>query len=302
MTTKISGALCAFTLSTGIVLHVMATDVVAQQAAQPQPTTGGYADPAGIPARPRTPDIEPVYRGPLIDTLATIRQRGVLRVGVAAVEPMVMRDADGKLSGFSIDLATRLAEDLGVRVEFFETSWSQVIADLLDRHFDVIASGLWITPDRALVVNFSDPTSIEGIHLVANKALTAGMTTRDAYNRADVRLSVYPGTLQAGVASRLFPKATLVPVEPDDHELTTVLAGKAHAAIVATFAPLTLVAKAPDTLVLPLAESLQTTRTAMAIRKGDADFLNFLDSWLAFQRDGGWLDERIRHWAEQATK
>jgi polar amino acid transport system substrate-binding protein len=34
----------------------------------------------------------------------------------------------------------------------------------------------------------------------------------------------------------------------------------------------------------------------MAIRKGDADFLNFLNSWLKFQRDNGWIEERRRHW------
>jgi polar amino acid transport system substrate-binding protein len=76
-------------------------------------------------------DIEPVYRGGTIDTLATIRKRGVLRVGVAMSEPTVMHDADGKLVGFSIDAARRLADDLGVGLEFVETSWSGIIPDLL---------------------------------------------------------------------------------------------------------------------------------------------------------------------------
>ena len=55
--------------------------------------TGGLVDPEGIPPRPPAVDIAPVYRGPAVDTLATIRKRGVLRVGVATAEPMVMHDA-----------------------------------------------------------------------------------------------------------------------------------------------------------------------------------------------------------------
>jgi polar amino acid transport system substrate-binding protein len=34
------------------------------------------------------------------------------------------------------------------------------------------------------------------------------------------------------------------------------------------------------------------------VRKGDYDFVNFLESWLAVQRDEGWLDERTTYWAD----
>jgi polar amino acid transport system substrate-binding protein len=47
---------------------------------------------------------------------------------------------------------------------------------------------------------------------------------------------------------------------------------------------------------VPIKEPLQSTVSAIAIRKGDADLLNFLNSWLTFQRDDGWLDERIEYW------
>jgi hypothetical protein len=38
-------------------------------------------------------DIEPVWAKPAIDTIATVRARGVLKVGVVTNEPFVMRDA-----------------------------------------------------------------------------------------------------------------------------------------------------------------------------------------------------------------
>jgi polar amino acid transport system substrate-binding protein len=267
----------------------------AQEPAKPQ-VAKGYADPEGVPVRPPAIDVEPVWARPAIDTVATIRKRGSLRVGVVPNEPFVMRNADGELAGFSIDLGKQLAADLGVDVTFVPTSWSQVVSDLVGNQFDVIASGLWVTPTRALVVNFSNPTSVGAVHLVANKTLASAMKTRQDFDRADVRLVVAAGTSQEALAGRIFPKATLIKVDGDTDPLVPVLDGKAHGVLVSSPAPGLFIDRTPDRLFSPLGEPLQTATTAMAVRKGDADFLNFLNSWLAFQAEGGWLTERQHYW------
>lgn len=262
----------------------------------------GYADPDGPPLRPATPDIEPIYRAPGIDTMAMIRTRGVLRVGVAASEPTVLHDAKGELVGFSIDLARKLAEDLGVEVVFVETSWEQLIPDLLDRHFDLIASGMWVTPERALVVNFSRPTATEGIHLIASKTLAAKLKSLPDFNRPEVRIAVFAGSTQEKVAQRLLPNASLVRIEGENaDQLTPVLEGKVHAALVPTFAPAAIVRMAPDKLFLPLPAPLRSTITAVAVRKGDPDFLNYIDSWLAVRQADGWFGEREQYWTDPAN-
>jgi polar amino acid transport system substrate-binding protein len=257
----------------------------------------GFVDPEGIPLRVPVRDIEPIYRGPTIDTLATVRKRGTLRVGVAITEPMVTHNAAGELIGFSIDVAHRLAADMGVEVEFVETSWSQIIPDLLDKQFDLIISGLWVTPTRALVINYSNATACEGIYLFVSKATSAQLKTLQDFNQPAVKIAVYAGSIQERVAKKHFPRATLVPVEGDTDQLAPVLGGGAHAALVPTFAPQTIIKSAPDTLALPFTKPIATTYSAMGIRKGDADFLNYLNTWLAFQRDEGWLLERANYWA-----
>jgi polar amino acid transport system substrate-binding protein len=270
-------------------------------AAEDQPATAqpapGFEDPEGIPPRPPVQDIEPVYRGPSIDTLATIRNRGTLRVGVALSEPMVMHDAKGELVGYSVDLAGKLAEDMGVSLELVETSWSQIIPDLLGRQFDVIIAGLWVTPARTLVMNYSNATATEGIYLIANKTMTAAMKTEQDFNRPEVKIVVYGGSVQERIAKRLFPQATLVRVEGDDNHFAPVLDGKAHAVLVPTFAPQIILASAPDILSLPIEKPVSSTFAAMGMRKGDPDFLSYLNTWLAFQRDDGWLGDRTSYWA-----
>lgn len=258
----------------------------------------GFADPQGAPPRAAERDIEPVFRPPSVDTLATIRLRGVLRVGVAVSEPMAMHDARGEMIGYSVDLARRLADDLGTDIELVETSWSSMIPDLLERRFDLIASGLWVTVPRALVINFSSPTAVEGVHLVANQALAKGRQTIADFNKPGVRIVVYAGTAQERDAQRHFPQATVVRVSGDEDHLAEVLAGKAHAALVPTFAPQGIIRLAPDVLSLPIAQPLSTAPTAFGVRRGDADFLSFLNTWLELQRAAGWLDERVRYWSE----
>jgi polar amino acid transport system substrate-binding protein len=243
-------------------------------------------------------DIEPVTRGGTIDTLATIRKRGVLRVGVALSEPTVMHEPDGKLVGFSIDAARRLAEDMGVNVQFVETSWSSIIPELLNRDTDLIMSGLWVTVPRALVINFTTPTAVEGIHVIASRAAAARLKTQADLDRPGIKLVVYAGTLQERLAARRFPKATLIKVSGDTDHLAPVLAGEADAALVPTFAPEVIVRAAPDRLALPFAKALSSASAAIGVRKGDYDFVNFLESWLAVQRDEGWLDERTSYWAD----
>lgn len=207
-----------------------------------------------------------------------------------------MRDARGELCGSSIDLGRELAKDLGVEVEFVPTSWTQVVPDLIGRQFDVIASGLWITPARALVVNFSAPTSLGAMYLIANRSVASAMKARQDFDKPDVRLVVYRGSSQESVASRLFPKATLVKIEGDADPVAALLDGKAYAMLVTTPTPKLVVDHAPDKLFQPFAELLQVTTAALAVRKGDADFLNYLDSWIAFQREGGWLADRQDYW------
>jgi polar amino acid transport system substrate-binding protein len=280
---------------TAVILTVATGTAFAQQ--PPAKTPGsGYPDPEGVPVRPATPDIAPVYRPPSIDTLATIRQRGLLRVGVAPSDPYVMRDKNGDLMGLSIEAGRQLAQDIGVDVEFVSTSWTQIIPDLIGNRFDVILSGLWVTPTRALLVNFSTPAAGEGIQLVASKKLAGTFKTKADFDKPGVTIVVYSGSSQEELAARLFPNATLMRIEGDADPITPLRDGKAHAALVTTPVPEVLVKAAPELLTLPFSEPLQGTATALAVRKGDPDFLNYVNSWLEYYRETGWLDEKVTYW------
>lgn len=246
-------------------------------------------------------DVAPVMRPPAVDTLATIRKRGVLRVGVITVDPMVMRSANGEFSGYSIDLMRRMAQEMDVPVEFIETRALFMMQELLDSRFDLLATGLWMTTERAMIINFSEPAASEGVHLVASRARAGKRLQLADYNQPDVKIAVFSNTAQEKLARRLFPKAQVMRV--DGNELLPVIQGAAHAALVPTLAPATLLTRAPDKLFLPQGDkALSHTPVALGLRKGDPDFLNFLNTWLRLRRGEGWLDERAAYWASQAPQ
>ena len=92
-----------------------------------------------------------------------VQDRGTLRVGLGLFEPWSACNADGELVGFEIEVANRLAEDMGVEVEFARTNWNYIIPSLIAEEFDVIISGMTILPARALKVNFHVPrTTLPG--------------------------------------------------------------------------------------------------------------------------------------------
>jgi len=50
--------------------------------------------------------------------LEEVQDRGTLRVGLGLFPPGSACNADGELVGFEIDVATKLAADMGVEIEF----------------------------------------------------------------------------------------------------------------------------------------------------------------------------------------
>lgn len=267
----------------------------ARQAA-PQTRPPGYPGAEGVAPRPPEADVPPVYAKPAIDTLATVKRRGRLRVGVASAPPWVVRDQDGELMGFSVDLARKLADDIGVSLELVPTSWPHIIDDLLDNHFDVIASGLWITPARALLVNYTQATSMAAVSLIGGRPLAGALTGANDFDKAGVTIVVNRGTEMEDVAAVRFPRATLLKVGLDDDPLAPVLDGRAHGALVMSPAARATVGASGDKLFLPSGADVTTASAALAIRKGDLDFLNFLDAWLTFHRESKWTADRLDYW------
>ena len=95
--------------------------------------------------------------------IQSITKRGKMKVGMSTFVPWAMRDKKGELIGFEIDVAKKVAADLGVEIEFVPTAWSGIIPALIAGNFDVIIGGMSVTPKRNMTINFTAPYAHSGM-------------------------------------------------------------------------------------------------------------------------------------------
>ncbi len=231
-------------------------------------------------------------------TIEQVLKRGVLRVGMSTFKPWAMKDKNGELIGFEIDVATRLAKDMGVKVQFVPTKWSGIIPALLTGKFDVIIGGMGILPQRNLKVNFTIPYDVTGMSMVAHRELSAGFRSLDDFNRPDVVVSVRLAATPVAATKKYMPKAQIRQFDDESQAFQELLNGKAHAVVASAPTPAYMALKYPEKLFLPFDETFTTEPIGFAVKKGDFDTINFFNNWITVVKAEGWLEERKHYWFE----
>lgn len=239
-----------------------------------------------------------VAQGADTSVVETIQKRGAIKVGLSTFVPWAMRDKEGELIGFEIDVATKLAKDMGVEVEFFPTAWDGIIPALLSGKFDVIISGMSVTAQRNLTVNFTVPYADSAFGIAANRRLAQelGLGSIEDYNDPRVTWAVRRGATPATLVEKKFPLAKILYFDEDGVSNQEVLNGNATASIGAEPQPSWDIANNPNVLFQPEGGRFNTSTEGFALRKGDYDALNFFNNWIEGQQRSGWLPERSAYW------
>jgi polar amino acid transport system substrate-binding protein len=222
-------------------------------------------------------------------------KRGSLMVGLDFFVPWAFKDKNGNLAGFEVDVATQLAKDMGVKVDFVPTAWAGIIPALLTNKFDIIIGGMGTTTERALKVNFSMPYEWSGVDLVVNKKMMPTVTSADALNDPKVTIAVHLGTVALTTAQQFMPKAQLHQFDTDEAVLQDVLNGNAAAALSSSPTPAFWASDYPDTLYRPLGgKYLSSQPSGFALRKGDPEAVDFFNTWITNNQD--FLTARANYW------
>jgi len=269
-----------------VVLLVWATAAGAQEtpAAPPPPVLPNTSKEIVVPDRST------------VDLLAEIKKSGKLRVGVAEIVPWAMHDKDGKLVGFEIDVARKLARDMGVEAEFHPDEFRYLIPDLEANRFDIIIAGFSIEARRALVVNFSEPYNVTDVTIATSKKMGGELKAMEDFNKKGVTIGVVEGMTSEDLAALEFPKASIQTYTEDSALFTDLVAGKLAAAV-ADSPRLEILGKLyPDAVAVPDVAPLGTFPAAFAVRRGDMDFVNYLNSWIAARKADKWISTRRKYW------
>lgn len=228
--------------------------------------------------------------------LQKVLNEGKLRIGVALAPPWTIRSDGGRLEGFEIDVAKRLAADMKVQPVILPYDWNKLIPALESGEIDLIAAGMTITPERALHVNFSRPYANGGINLATNLHSTAKVKRLDDLDDPSYKLAAVKGTVAVALARRILPKTKLILFDNAKAAGKALVAGDVDAYLEDEPVPTFLALENPDKIDVPIAEPLLTTPAGFAVAKGDPDFLAFLNAWITARTADTWLPTTHRYW------
>ncbi|CAB3895025.1 ectoine/hydroxyectoine ABC transporter substrate-binding protein EhuB [Achromobacter denitrificans] len=166
-------------------------------------------------------------------TLEAAKAAGKIRIGYANEAPFAYMDSkEAKVTGESVEIARVVLKRMGINeVEGVLTEFGSLIPGLQARRFDIIAAGMYVTPERCQQVAFSDPTYGVGQSFLVKQGNPKNLHSyEDVVKNPDARLGVVVGAIEAEYASKSKVPAGQVVVFPDAvSALSGVQAGRADA-------------------------------------------------------------------------
>ncbi len=148
-----------------------------------------------------------------------------VRFGIAAepYAPFTSKDASGKWVGWEIDLMNAVCAAMEEQCEIFELSWDGLIPALNAKFFDVIWTSMSITPERAQVIDFTDPYYYSPGVIIGSRDGDMDVTTEHIGKRC---LGIQGGTIHVAAANAAYPNISLKFYQTQDEALQDLTAGR----------------------------------------------------------------------------
>ena len=205
--------------------------------------------------------------------------------------PFTFHDpATNDLTGYDVDVATAVAEKLGVEPEFYETQWDAIFAGLEAGRYDVIANQVSITEERQQKYDLSEPYTVS-TGVVVTRADDTGITSIEDVRGRTSAQSVAWNWNQVAVDAG----AEVEAVEGFTQAVAALKQGRIDLTINDNLAVLDYLRSTGDTDVKIAFEVEEGTSQALAMRK-DSGLLDAVNGALADVREDGTLTEISEKW------
>lgn len=200
-----------------------------------------------------------------------------------------------ELSGIDIALTQELAKELGVKVRYIDSNFSQLFESLEQDRCDVATHAIGITADRLNRLQFSQAYLKSGLFAVTQKN-REGLQSWDSLDQPGRIIAVAAGTLMEGVMSQSLKKARLVRVQAPGTREQEVLSGRADAFMTDYPYSLRMIELTDWAAVIPAPSYMPSTEYAYAFAKGDNSLLLRVDGFLSsVKKDGRLLQFAKQH-------
>ncbi len=237
-----------------------------------------------------------VYSGEgMAGTLQDVRARGKLIAGVKTdYPPLGFLDKKGVNQGFDIDIAKAVSKELFGNedaIQFVPVTSGNRIEFLISKKIDIIVATLTITEGRRKEVDFSVPYFITG-----QLILVRGDSKISRYHDlAGKKVATIRGSTGDIAIEELVPTAERVKFERNSEALQALKERRVEAFVQDYVLLFNLLRKNPGLKMANL-QPFRPARYGLAVRKGDKEWLDFVNSTLAKMKETGEYQKLLEKW------
>jgi len=250
--------------------------------------------PAKVHGRPLP---EPPPHVPGKSRLTEIRERGFIRVAyVEELLPYAFINAEGQLVGLHVEMAHRLAKDLGVALEFVPVDVDRMPEQLNEGFCDIVMASIPVMTKWLEEMAFTAAIMDGTLAFIVKDHRRDEFATREAVQNLEApRIGIPDLPYYVSKLRRYLPQAEIVLIDSpkaffENHreELDAyVYTAEAGSAWTLLYPGYSVVVPYPDILAVPL---------AYTVALGDREFVDFLNWWIELKRKDRTIERLYNHW------
>ena len=208
-------------------------------------------------------------------------------------------NADGtpELSGFDVALAKRIAEDLGLEVQFVPMDFDGILMELQSGNVDLGMAGFSPSPERADTFDFSDLYYKGGQSFVIRKADHDKYKDYAAFDKLPV--GAQNGSIQMDLAKENTPNANIIGLAKVTDIVSELVSGKLEGGFIETAVAEQYIKNYPE-LEIAWDVPYDTEGSAIALKKG-SDLLPAVNAVINNALSDGSMDQYVADAQELAA-
>jgi glutamate transport system substrate-binding protein len=223
-------------------------------------------------------------------TMAKLKDAGKVRVGTKIDQPLFgLKNLDGKLEGFDVEIAKLIAGEMGIQesnIEWVETVSANREPFIQQDKVDFVVATYTINDKRKQVVDFAGPYYEAGQDIMVAKGNPLGITGPD--DLAGKKVCSVTGSTPAENIRTNYPEAKLTEFDVYSKCAEALKNGQVEAVTTDNVILLGLISKDQEAFEL-VGKPFTEEPYGIGVKKGDDQFRNFINDVLEKAKsDGRW--------------
>lgn len=213
-------------------------------------------------------------------TIDRIVKKGEITIGMGTTfPPWGYYNDKHELVGYDVDVAKELAKDLGVKPVFVDTTNNNRIPYLITGKVDITIAVFASTPERAKTVAFTEPYAPYFLVMATKKGLNIHTADDLKAQLKNIRLGTTKGTTSDTYLTALLPGANFTRYENPTDLFLAMKQDKIDVGVEG-YDGLAVFAKQNAGWEVQASPPLKMTDPTFGVRRGDQDYLNWLNLWI----------------------